>query len=177
MRNLYDGVTHGQVTPGVHPRHALIEKDPGHLRPRHACCCTPSCARCWGVACSPARWAAYMDHFPSLCPKRGGQRTTQPRPAEHLPAPRFAGRARPQFDYLGLQTLYDRFPTCQQGPHRGCRRRFIRACAMGWRCAKSDRKRARHRVSITKLSSLLTSCRPPTLFNAARCARSCPSAT
>jgi hypothetical protein len=81
-----------------------------------------------------------------------------------------------QFDYLGLQTLYDRYFLHVAKRASSCRRLSSCAWPWAWRSTRSTAKPAPS--SSMKCCPASTSCPArPRCSTAARCARSCPAAT
>ena len=57
LRNLYDGVPLAEVyKAAILAARTLIERDPTTPTSPHACCCTPSCARCWAATYNRPTW-------------------------------------------------------------------------------------------------------------------------
>jgi len=111
MRNLYDGVPMDEVyKASVLAARTLIEKDPDYTYAT-ARLLFHTIAKIWaGTWCRPIMAQAYVDYFPQFI-KKGVDNDLLDEKLLQFDLNRLVRlrRARSEVDYLGLQTLYDRY--------------------------------------------------------------------
>ena len=169
MRNLYDGVPMEEVyKAAILAARTLIEKDPDYTYATARLLFHTIAKEVLGVDVAPADMGqAYVDYFP-VCIARGiGHDLLDPRLAQ-FDLERLAKALKPerdlQFDYLGLQTLYDRYFL-----HIGKQRielpqAFFMRVAMGLSLNEIDREaRAIEFYEVLSRFDFMSS--TPTLFN------------
>jgi ribonucleoside-diphosphate reductase alpha chain len=179
LRNLYDGVPMDEVyKAAILAARTLIEKTPTTPTSPPACCCTPSCKKSWAAKCSPPKWQAAMPstsrHQKGVDSRAARREAAELRPAK-LAAALKAERDL-QFDYLGLQTLYDRYFLHVRKCRIELPQAFFMRVAMGLALNEIDRE-ARAIEFYELLSSFDFMSSTPTLFNSGTRARSCRPAT
>jgi ribonucleoside-diphosphate reductase alpha chain len=156
----------------------LIEKDPGYTAPPPACCCTRSARKSRREVLQAEMHTRYADYFPASSRRACKAELLDEKLLQYdlakLGAALKADRDL-QFDYLGLQTLYDRYFL-----HIEVRielpQAFFMRVAMGLALNEIDREAAPS--SSTKCCRASTSCElDPRCSTPARAARSCRAAT
>ncbi len=173
LKDLYDGVPLDEVRKStILSARALIEKDPAYSYVTARLLLNNICAEVLGEEVSQQDMAAqYKDHFPRYI-KRGidagllDEKMAQfdlARLAETLEAERDL-----QFDYLGLQTLYDRYFLHIQEQRIELPQAFFMRVAMGLALNEIDRE-SRAIEFYHVLSSFDFMSSTPTLFNSGTC--------
>ena len=161
-------------------RRGLQGRDPGRAHadregpvlqraPPRGCCCTPSAARSSAARCSQAQMGErYAEYFPQLHQEGRAGRTAGRQAAAVRPGAAWAPRSTPdrdlQFDYLGLQTLYDRYFLHIDEQRIEMPQAFFMRVAMGLALGEIDRE-ARAIEFYSVLSSFDFMSSTPTLFN------------
>ena len=169
LRNLYDGVPVEEVyKASILAARTLIEKDPGYTHATARLLLHTIVREVLGRDVAPAEMAtAYAAHFPLFI--RQGVEHELLDPAlldfdlERLAAALKAGRDQ-QFDYLGLQTLYDRYFLHIDKARIELPQSFFMRVAMGL-ALKEDDRNARAIEFYELLSSFDFMSSTPTLFN------------
>ena len=122
---------------------------------------------------------AYIDYFPQFI-KKGVDNDLLDEKLLQFDLKKLAEALKPerdqQFDYLGLQTLYDRYFLHVRKTRIEMPQAFFMRVAMGLSLNEVDRE-ARAIEFYEVLSSFDFMSSTPTLFNRAPCARSCRLAT
>lgn len=168
-RNLYDGVPMDEVyKAAILAARTLIEKDPGYTRATARLLLHTIRKEILGEEVTQAEMQQrYADYFPTFI-KRGVQaelldEKLQQFDLAKLGAALDAGRDL-QFDYLGLQTLYDRYFLHVDGTRIEMPQAFFMRVAMGLALNEIDRE-ARAIEFYEVLSSFDFMSSTPTLFN------------
>jgi hypothetical protein len=181
MRNLYDGVPLDEVyKASILAARTLIEKDPDYTFATARLLLHTIFKEVIGREVMPEdRATAYADYFPQFI-KKGVQNDLLDEKLLQYDLPRLGAALKAerdnQFDYLGLQTLYDRYFLHVRKPASSCRR--LSSCAWPWACRSTRSTAKRAPSSSMKCCRRSTSCRArPPCSTPARCARSCPAAT
>ncbi len=169
-RNLYDGVPIDEVhKAAILAARTLIEKDPGYSRATARLLLHTIRREVLGEEVLPADMAArYATYFPSFIRKgvkaERLDEAMQQFDLERLGAALKAERDH-QFDYLGLQTLYDRYFIHVDDVRIELPQAFFMRVAMGLALGEIDRE-ARAIEFYEVLSSFDFMSSTPTLFNA-----------
>ncbi len=173
-RSLYDGMSRAEVDQAlVMAARALIEREPDYsyvsarllLRSAHQ----EAALAVLGSAELPADLAKfYAEYFPSYV-KRGVELELLDPELARFDLPRLAAALRPdrdrQFQYLGVQTLYDRYLLHSNGTRIELPQALFMRVAMGLAVREIDRdERAIEFYEL--LSAFDFMCSTPTLFNA-----------
>ena len=170
MRNLYDGVPLDEVyKASILAARTLIEKDPDYTFATARLLLHTIFKEIIGREVMPVeRSQAYLDYFPKFIQKGVDNELLDaellkydlPRLGAALKAERDL-----QFDYLGLQTLYDRYFLHVRKTRIELPQAFFMRVAMGLSLGEKDRE-ARAIEFYEVLSSFDFMSRTPTLFNA-----------
>ncbi|MBS0468217.1 MAG: ribonucleoside-diphosphate reductase subunit alpha [Proteobacteria bacterium] len=169
MRNLYDGVPMDEVyKASILAARTLIEKDPGYSYATARLLLHTIVREVLGRSVQPAEMqAAYADYFPDFIQKGVYHELLNPEllafDLPRLAAALKAGRDQ-QFDYLGLQTLYDRYFLHVSKARIELPQAFFMRVAMGLALGEVDRN-ARAIEFYELLSSFDFMSSTPTLFN------------
>ncbi|MBS0292010.1 MAG: ribonucleoside-diphosphate reductase subunit alpha [Proteobacteria bacterium] len=169
MRNLYDGVPMDEVyKASILAARTLIEKDPGYSYATARLLLHTIVREVLGQGVQPADMqAAYQDYFPTFIQKGVDNELLNPALLDFdLPRLALALKAErdQQFDYLGLQTLYDRYFLHVSKTRIELPQAFFMRVAMGLALRESDRN-ARAIEFYELLSSFDFMSSTPTLFN------------
>ncbi|RID98342.1 ribonucleoside-diphosphate reductase subunit alpha [Simplicispira hankyongi] len=169
LRNLYDGIALDEVFKAVIlAARTLIEKDPDYSYVTARLLMHTIGREVWGRDVSPeALDAAYREHFPTLLRQGVEQGLLDERLLQFDLTP-LANALRPerdrQFDYLGLQTLYDRYFLHVHKRRIEMPQTFFMRVAMGLALNEVDRE-ARAIEFYELLSAFDFMSSTPTLFN------------
>ncbi|MBU3739147.1 MAG: ribonucleoside-diphosphate reductase subunit alpha [Rhodoferax sp.] len=169
LRNLYDGVPMDEVyKASVLASRTLIEKDPGYTYATARLLFHTIAKEVLGQDVAPADMAqAYVDYFPGFI-KRGVTHDLLDERLLQFDLVRLAQALRPerdlQFDYLGMQTLYDRYFLHVGKSRIELPQAFFMRVAMGLSLNEIDRE-ARAIEFYEVLSSFDFMSSTPTLFN------------
>ncbi|ROR41648.1 ribonucleoside-diphosphate reductase subunit alpha [Diaphorobacter sp. C33] len=169
MRNLYDGVPMDEVyKASILAARTLIEKDPGYTYATARLLLHTIVREVLGRDVNPADMAlAYADNFPQFIRQGVDNELLDPRLMEfdlqRLGSALKAERDL-QFDYLGLQTLYDRYFLHVRKTRIELPQTFFMRVAMGLALREDDRN-ARAIEFYELLSSFDFMSSTPTLFN------------
>ncbi|HEY9224661.1 MAG TPA: ribonucleoside-diphosphate reductase subunit alpha [Variovorax sp.] len=170
MRNLYDGVPLDEVyKASILAARTLIEKDPDYTFATARLLLHTIFKEIIGREVMPAeRSQAYVDYFPQFI-KKGVDNDLLDEKLLQFDLPRLAAALRAerdnQFDYLGLQTLYDRYFLHVRKTRIELPQAFFMRVAMGLSLGEIDRE-ARAIEFYEVLSSFDFMSSTPTLFNA-----------
>ncbi len=175
-RNLYDGITLQELgTAQTMAARTLVEKEPDYayvsarlllnnLRAEAIGLVLPTSAAPSQVQIS----ATYADYFPDYV-RKAVALSFLDKELENFDLPRLAAALRPErddnFQFLGLQTLYDRYFLHKEGVRFELPQAFFMRVAMGLAVREIDRE-ARAIEFYELLSSFDFMCSTPTLFNA-----------
>ena len=168
-RNLYDGVPIDEVyKAAILAARTLIEKDPGYSRATARLLLHTIRREILDAEVPQAQMAeAYVDYFPQFI-KRGIAAELLDEKLAQFDLPRLAAALRAdrdlQFDYLGLQTLYDRYFLHVDEQRIEMPQAFFMRVAMGLALNEIDRE-ARAIEFYDVLSSFDFMSSTPTLFN------------
>jgi len=169
MRNLYDGVPMDEVyKASILAARTLIEQDPDYTYATARLLLHTIFKEVLGHDLAPADMAgSYADYFPGFI-RRGVEAELLDERMLQFDLPRLgaalqAGRDR-QFDYLGLQTLYDRYFLHVRKSRIELPQAFFMRVAMGLALGEIDRE-ARAIEFYEVLSSFDFMSSTPTLFN------------
>ncbi|GAB2737784.1 hypothetical protein GCM10027019_17070 [Melaminivora jejuensis] len=169
LRNLYDGVSMGEVHRAcILAARTLIEKDPGYTYATARLLLHTIVREVLGRDVAPAEMGtAYAAHF-ALFVQRGVEHELLNPELLDFDLERLAAALRPerdlQFDYLGLQTLYDRYFLHIARTRIELPQSFFMRVAMGLALREDDRN-ARAIEFYELLSSFDFMSSTPTLFN------------
>jgi len=169
MRNLYDGVPIEEVyKAAILAARTLIEKDPDYTYATARLLMHTIAKEVFGTEVTQAEMAQhYQDCFPALIKKGVDNDLLDPRMAQ-FDLPRLAAALKAerdlQFDYLGLQTLYDRYFLHVRKTRIELPQSFFMRVAMGLSLNEIDRE-ARAIEFYEVLSSFDFMSSTPTLFN------------
>ncbi|WP_313069875.1 ribonucleoside-diphosphate reductase subunit alpha [Melaminivora sp.] len=169
LRNLYDGVPMEEVyKAGILAARTLIEKDPGYTHATARLLLHTIVREVLGREVAPADLPqAYAAHFP-LFVKQGVEHELLNPALLDFDLERLAAALKPgrdlQFDYLGLQTLYDRYFLHIAKTRIELPQTFFMRVAMGLALQEEDRN-ARAIEFYELLSSFDFMSSTPTLFN------------
>ena len=169
LRNLYDGVPVDEVyKASILAARTLIEKDPDYTYATARLLFHTISREVLGHDVPTAQMQqAYVDYFPGFI-KKGVQYELLDEQLLHFDLKRLAGALRAerdlQFDYLGLQTLYDRYFLHNQKTRIELPQAFFMRVAMGLSLKETDRE-ARAIEFYEVLSSFDFMSSTPTLFN------------
>lgn len=169
MRNLYDGVPMDEVyKASVLAARTLIEKDPDYTYATARLLFHTMAKEALGREVVQADMAqAYVDYFPGFIQK-GVDHELLDSKLLAFDLPRLAGALKAErdlkFDYLGLQTLYDRYFLHVGKTRIELPQAFFMRVAMGLSLNESDRE-ARAIEFYEVLSSFDFMSSTPTLFN------------
>ena len=169
LRNLYDGVPADEVyKASILAARTLIEKDPDYTYATARLLFHTISREVLGHDVPTAQMQqAYVDYFPGFI-KKGVQYELLDEQLLHFDLKRLAGALRAerdlQFDYLGLQTLYDRYFLHNQKTRIELPQAFFMRVAMGLSLKETDRE-ARAIEFYEVLSSFDFMSSTPTLFN------------
>jgi len=169
MRNLYDGVPMEEVyKAAILAARTLIEKDPGYTYATARLLMHTIAKEVFGTEVTQAEMGQhYQESFPLLIKKGVSNDLLDPRMAE-FDLPRLAQALKAerdlQFDYLGLQTLYDRYFLHVRKTRIELPQSFFMRVAMGLSLNEIDRE-ARAIEFYEVLSSFDFMSSTPTLFN------------
>ena len=169
MRNLYDGVPMEEVLKAaILAARTKIEKDPGYTYATARLLLHTIVREVLEADVAPAGMqAAYADYFPKFIRKGVDNELLDPRMLDYdLPRLGAALRAErdQQFDYLGLQTLYDRYFLHVRKTRIELPQAFFMRVAMGLSLNEKD-PNARAIEFYEVLSSFDFMSSTPTLFN------------
>ena len=169
LHNLYDGVPLAAVRQSlVLAARTLIEREPGYSKVAARLLLSSVRVEVLGEEASQEAMAArYAEAFPGLIRTGGGRRAAGCPPQglrPGTPGRRPQGRADLQFDYLGLQTLYDRYFLHVDERRIELPQTFFMRVAMGLALNEIDRE-ARAIEFYNLLSSFDFMSSTPTLFN------------
>ncbi|RUR67199.1 ribonucleoside-diphosphate reductase subunit alpha [Variovorax guangxiensis] len=170
MRNLYDGVPLDEVyKASILAARTLIEKDPDYTFATARLLLHTIFKEIIGREVLPAeRATAYADYFPQFI-KKGVDNDLLDEKLLQYDLPRLGAALKPerdnQFDYLGLQTLYDRYFLHVRKTRIELPQAFFMRVAMGLSLNEIDRE-ARAIEFYEVLSSFDFMSSTPTLFNA-----------
>jgi ribonucleoside-diphosphate reductase alpha chain len=181
MRNLYDGVPIDEVyKASILAARTLIEKDPDYTYATARLLMHTIFKEVLGAKSTGRHGRRYAEYFPQFI-KKGVENELLDEKLLQFDLARLGAALKPerdlQFDYLGLQTLFDRyFLHVRKQPASSCRRPS--SCAWPWACRSTRSTAKRAPSSSTKSCRPSTSCRArPRCSTPARCARSCRPAT
>ena len=169
MRNLYDGVPVDEVyKASILAARTLIEKDPGYSYVTARLLLHTIAKEVLNKDVTQAELAAsYADYFPGFIQRGVDAELLDPQLMSY-DLPRLAAALQPsrdlQFDYLGLQTLFDRYFLHIQKTRIELPQAFFMRVAMGLALKESDRE-ARAIEFYEVLSSFNFMSSTPTLFN------------
>jgi len=169
VRNLYDGVPMDEVyKASVLAARTLIEKDPDYTFATARLLFHTIAKEVLGEDVAQADMPqAYMDYFPKFI-KRGVQNDLLDDKLQQYDLPRLAAALKAerdlQFDYLGLQTLYDRYFLHIDKARIELPQAFFMRVAMGLALNEIDRE-SRAIEFYEVLSSFDFMSSTPTLFN------------
>ncbi len=169
MRNLYDGVPMDEVYKAcVLAARTLIERDPDYTYATARLLFHTIAKEVLGQDVAPADMGpAYVDYFPQFI-KRGVENELLDERLLQFDLPRLAGALKAErdlkFDYLGLQTLYDRYFLHVGKTRIELPQAFFMRVAMGLSLGEIDRE-ARAIEFYEVLSSFDFMSSTPTLFN------------
>jgi len=169
MRNLYDGVPMEEVyKAAILAARTLIEKDPGYTYATARLLMHTIAKEVFGTEVTQAEMGQhYQESFPLLIKKGVDNDLLDPRMAQ-FDLPRLAQALKAerdlQFDYLGLQTLYDRYFLHVRKTRIELPQSFFLRVAMGLSLNEIDRE-ARAIEFYEVLSSFDFMSSTPTLFN------------
>jgi len=170
LRNLYDGVPIDEVyKASILAARTLIEKDPDYTYATARLLLHTIFKEILGRDLTPAEAAAsYVDYFPAFIKKGVDNELLNPDMLQYNLA-RLGAALKPerdlQFDYLGLQTLYDRYFLHVRKTRIELPQAFFMRVAMGLALNEIDRE-ARAIEFYEVLSSFDFMSSTPTLFNA-----------
>ncbi|CAA2101959.1 ribonucleoside-diphosphate reductase subunit alpha [Variovorax paradoxus] len=170
MRNLYDGVPLDEVyKASILAARTLIEKDPDYTFATARLLLHTIFKEIIGREVMPAeRATAYADYFPQFI-KKGVENDLLDEKLLQYDLPRLGAALKAerdnQFDYLGLQTLYDRYFLHVRKTRIELPQAFFMRVAMGLSLNEIDRE-ARAIEFYEVLSSFDFMSSTPTLFNA-----------
>ncbi len=170
MRNLYDGVPLDEVyKASILAARTLIEKDPDYTFATARLLLHTIFKEIIGREVMPAeRSQAYVDYFPQFI-KKGVDNDLLDEKLLQFDLPRLGAALKAerdnQFDYLGLQTLYDRYFLHVRKTRIELPQAFFMRVAMGLSLGEIDRE-ARAIEFYEVLSSFDFMSSTPTLFNA-----------
>ncbi|MGJ7608486.1 ribonucleoside-diphosphate reductase subunit alpha [Variovorax sp. LT1R20] len=170
MRNLYDGVPLDEVyKASILAARTLIEKDPDYTFATARLLLHTIFKEIVGREVMPAeRATAYADYFPQFI-KKGVENDLLDEKLLQYDLPRLGAALKAerdnQFDYLGLQTLYDRYFLHVRKTRIELPQAFFMRVAMGLSLGEIDRE-ARAIEFYEVLSSFDFMSSTPTLFNA-----------
>ncbi|WP_374411501.1 ribonucleoside-diphosphate reductase subunit alpha [Hydrogenophaga sp.] len=169
-RNLYDGVPMTEVyKAAILAARTLIEKDPDYTYATARLLLHTVVKEVLGEEVPPSQLGQrYADHFP-LAIKKGVQNDLLDEKLLQFDLPRLAAALKPerdlQFDYLGLQTLYDRYFLHVRKQRIELPQIFFMRVAMGLSLNEIDREtRAIEFYEVLSSFDFMSS--TPTLFNA-----------
>jgi ribonucleoside-diphosphate reductase alpha chain len=168
-RNLYDGVPLDEVyKAAILAARTLIEKDPAYTRATARLLLHTIRRETLGADVRPEAMAArYAEYFPEYV-RQGVQAELLDEELERFDLVRLGAALKPerdlQFDYLGLQTLYDRYFLHVDGRRIELPQAFFMRVAMGLALNEIDRE-ARAIEFYDVLSSFDFMSSTPTLFN------------
>ena len=169
MRNLYDGVPMDEVyKASILAARTLIEKDPDYTYATARLLFHTISREVLGRDVAPADMAeAYIDYFPGFI-KRGVNAELLDERLMQFDLPRLSAALKAerdlQFDYLGLQTLYDRYFLHEGKTRIELPQAFFMRVAMGLSLNEIDRE-ARTIEFYEVLSRFDFMSSTPTLFN------------
>lgn len=169
LRNLYDGVPIEEVfKASILAARTLIEKDPDYTYVTARLLLHTIVREVMGRDVAPAEMqAAYADYFPGFIQKGVDNELLNPELLNY-DLPRLAKALKAerdqQFDYLGLQTLYDRYFLHVRKTRIELPQSFFMRVAMGLALQEQDRN-ARAIEFYELLSSFDFMSSTPTLFN------------
>ena len=181
MRNLYDGVPIEEVyKAAILAARTLIEKDPDYTYATARLLMHTIAKEVFGAEVTQAGMGHhYQEFFPALIKKGVDNELLDPRMGQ-FDLPRLAAALKAerdlQFDYLGLQTLYDRYFLHVRKTRIELPQSFFMRVAMGLSLNEIDRE-ARAIEFYEVLSSFDFMSSTPPCSTAARCAHSCQAAT
>ncbi len=170
LRNLYDGVPIDEVyKASILAARTLIEKDPDYTYATARLLLHTIFKEILGRDLTPAEAAAsYVDYFPAFIKKGVDNELLNPDMLQ-FNLTRLGAALKPerdlQFDYLGLQTLYDRYFLHVRKTRIELPQAFFMRVAMGLALNEIDRE-ARAIEFYEVLSSFDFMSSTPTLFNA-----------
>lgn len=168
-RNLYDGVPLDEVyKAAILASRTLIEKDPAYTRATARLLLHTIRREILGADVRPEAMAArYAEYFPAYV-RQGVQAELLDEELQRFDLARLGAALKPerdlQFDYLGLQTLYDRYFLHVDGRRIELPQAFFMRVAMGLALNEIDRE-ARAIEFYDVLSSFDFMSSTPTLFN------------
>jgi len=171
-RNFYDGIPEADVVLAtIMAARALIDLDPGYTFVSARLLLERMAAEALRFIAGPTGTRAALDYeryFPAYVERAVGLGLLDPSLAE-FDLTRLAAALRPerdrQFQFLGLQTLYDRYVLHSDGVRIELPQAFFMRVAMGLALRETDRT-ARTIEFYDLLSSFDFMCSTPTLFNA-----------
>ncbi len=169
-RNLYDGVPIDEVyKAAILSARTLLEKEPGYTRATARLLMHTIRREILGADVDVADMAAgYADYFPTFI-KEGVKAELLDERLSHFDLARLGAALQPerdlQFDYLGLQTLYDRYFLHIEERRIEMPQAFFMRVAMGLSLNEIDRE-ARAIEFYNVLSNFDFMSSTPTLFNA-----------
>ena len=169
LRNLYDGVPMEEVyKASILAARTLIEKDPGYTHATARLLLHTIVREVLGRDVAPTEMGtAYAAHFPLFVQQGVAHELLNPELLE-FDLERLASALKPerdqQFDYLGLQTLYDRYFLHIDKTRIELPQSFFMRVAMGLALREDDRN-ARAIEFYELLSSFDFMSSTPTLFN------------
>ncbi|MES2186814.1 MAG: ribonucleoside-diphosphate reductase subunit alpha [Pseudomonadota bacterium] len=170
MRNLYDGVPIDEVfKASILAARTLIEKDPDYTYATARLLLHTIAREVFGRETAPSEMAAaYVDNFPQFI-KKGVENDLLDEKLLQFDLPRLAAALKAErdlkFDYLGLQTLYDRYFQHVKKTRIEMPQSFFMRVAMGLSLGEVDREtRAIQFYEVLSSFDFMSS--TPTLFNA-----------
>ncbi len=170
LRNLYDGVPMEEVhKAAILAARTLIERDPDYTYATARLLLTTIASEVLGTDVTQAGLArAYPAYFPQFIQKGVANELLDERLATQFDLTRLGAALKPerdmQFDYLGLQTLYDRYFLHVRKTRIELPQAFFMRVAMGLALNEADRE-ARAIEFYEVLSSFDFMSSTPTLFN------------
>ena len=181
VKNLYDGIPVDEVfKSAILSARALVEKDPAYSQVTARLLLHTIRKEVLGQEVSQADMSQrYADYFPTFISRgiEGGLLSPDLSQYDLAKLGQALDASRDlQFGYLGLQTLYDRYFLHIRGTRIELPQVFFMRVAMGLALKETNRE-ARAIEFYEILSSFDFMSSTPTLFNRARCTRSCRRAT
>jgi ribonucleoside-diphosphate reductase alpha chain len=169
-RNLYDGVPIDEVhKAAILAARTLIEKEPAYTRATARLLLHTIRKEILGQEVTQEEMQErYAEYFPEFIQRGVGAELLDPR-LRQFDLPRLAAALKPQrdlqFDYLGLQTLYDRYFLHVDETRIEMPQAFFMRVAMGLALGEIDREaRAIEFYDVLSMFDFMSS--TPTLFNA-----------
>lgn len=168
LRNVYDGIPFEEVQKAsILAARTLIEKDPQYSYVTARLLLQQMAQEVWGPSFADNPAQAYVEHFPRLI-KKGIEAQLLDARLGQYDLLQLAKALQPerdaQFDYLGIQTLYDRYFLHVQKQRIEMPQSFFMRVAMGLALEEKEReKRAIEFYEVLSSFDFMSS--TPTLFN------------